>query len=45
MVTRLDLENAAALKRIAAALEEIAKLLAANLAAKSEKGGNDNVHA
>ena len=27
MVTRLDLENAAALKRIAAALEEIAKLL------------------
>lgn len=31
MVTRLDLENNSSLKRIAVALEEIAKLLAALL--------------
>lgn len=36
MVTRLDLENAAALKRIAVALEEIVKLLKTLIETKKE---------
>lgn len=42
MVTRLDLENAAALKRIAIALEEIVKLLKTLTETKKE---NSDVHA